>query len=385
MKRTIKILSAVLAAAAVCIGAAGCNDTRYSSYDSSGENYDFYLPDYVKVCSYTGIEVPDLTYTPTDEDIDNYVMRTEASFCSSTEDPDRPCRRGDIVDIITTCTFKDNGQTYGYFNFKKNDNGYGFSFVLGTDYFGFPALDEAVEGMTQGETKKVVLPLPDPFYKDYMNSGREVELEIYLNYIDEINYDESTDERFTEFTGYDRETFRIAAKSKLAAERNELIEDYKAELVWKYICDNSKLKKMPEKESGELYDAAVNKARSEAQSKEMTLLEYVQSLGYETLENYYAFLKKTTDNYCYEDMLMYYIIRCENLNYDDDYYNSALLERVKDYQITDAADAEDFLEHYYGIESTREDIRFQYAKDWLADHAKVRDDIHTVFSKELNK
>lgn len=386
MKKTVRTLSAILALLMICACAAGCaKDTRYSAYDSSGENFDYYLPDYVDVCDYIGIDVPDLTYTPTEEDIDNYVMYTESLFCSSTEDPDRPCRRGDIVDIITTCTFKDSGKTYGYFNFSKRDNGSGMSFTLGSGYFGFPTLDEAVEGMSQGETKTVTLTLPDPFYYDYMNSGREIELEIYLNYIDEIDYNDATDDAYASFTGYGKEIYREAAKNKLTTDRNSLIEGYKAKLVWKYICDNSKLKKIPEKEYKEIYDAALNQTRSDAQSKELTLLEYVQSLGYDTLDDYYEYLEDFAENCCFEDMIMYYIIRCEDLNYDDDYYNSALLEKVTDYQISDAAEAEEFLDHYYGIENVREDIRFQYAKDWLADHANVREDVKTVYSNDLNK
>lgn len=386
MKKNVRILWAIPSLLMICACIAGCaKDVRYTDYDSSGENFDYYLPDYVDVCDYIGIDVPDLTFTPTDADIDNYVMYTESLFCSATEDPDRPCQRGDIVDIITTCTFKDSGATYGYFNFSKKDTGSGMSFTLGSNYFAFPALDEAVEGMSQGETKTVTLTLPDPFYYDYMNSGREIEMEIYLNYIDEIDYNDATDDAYASFTGYSKEMYREAVKNKLTTDRNNLIEDYKSRLVWNYICEHSKLKKVPEKEYKEIYDAALNKARSDAKSKDLSLLEYVQSVGYDTLDDYYEYLEDFAENCCFEDMIMYYIIRVENLNYDDNYYYSAILERVADYQISDTEGAEEFLDYYYGIENVREDVRFQYAKDWLADHANVRKDINTVYSNKLNK
>lgn len=387
MKRFAKAVTGILALSMLLASASGCSstDTKYSAYNSTGERYDYYLPDYVEVCDYTGIELPDLTFTPTKEDVDNYVMYMESLMCSFTHNPDRPCRRGDIVDIITTCKFTDTGKPYGYFYFTENDIGYGQSFTLGANYFGFPALDEVVEGMSVGETKTVTLNLPDPFYKDYMNSGREIEIEIYLNYIDEINYEDATDEKYLSFCEYTKENFRLVAESKITTDKNGMIENYKSDLAWRYIYENSKLKKVPEKEYEEFYNAALNKTRSEAQEEEMTLLEYVQSIGYEDLDEYYDFLKEFAEDCCYEDMLIYYIIRCENLNYDDNYYDDALLEKVKDYQITDVGDAEEFLDYYYGIESVREDIRFSYAKDWIADQANVREDITTINSKELNK
>ena len=167
MKKIVKIVSVlcvlVFCAAAVC----ACKDKKYLKYDSTGEIYDYYLPDYVKVCKYKGLELPDLTYTPTEADIDKRVKQMVAAFCPRTEDPDRACIEGDVVDIGATCTFEDDDSTYSLLSFKTNEEtGSGQAFVLGTDFFYFPALDEAVEGMLSGEDKTVTLTLPDPYYKD---------------------------------------------------------------------------------------------------------------------------------------------------------------------------------------------------------------------------
>lgn len=380
MKKSAKIAASLLAISMLCAGAAGCkgNDAKYSAYDSSKERYDYYLPDYVDVCSYTGIELPNLTYTPTEEDIDNYVMNTLATFCEFDEVTDRPCKRGDIVDIITTCTLTETGKKYSYFDFKKKSNGYGQSFTLGANTFGFPELEAVVEGMTVGETKTVTLNLPDPFYKDYMSSGKEIEIEIYLNYVDNIHYEKVDDDFYAEYIEYSEENFREVAKNKLIADHTSMLEGYQEKLAWQYIYDNSKLKKVPEKEYQEIYDAALATARSGATEKEQTLLEYVQDKGYETLDDYYAFLKEFAEECCYEEMLLYYIIRCENLNYDDNFYKQQVMEMVKDYQITDEEQAEDFLEYYYGIEGLQEEIRFRYAKNWIADNAKILENKHTI-------
>ena len=215
MKNTVKIICALLAAFFIASSFVGCTDERYNSYDRTGEPYDYYLPDYVKVCEYTGIEIPDITYAPSEEDIDNRMKVKAGYYCDRTEDPDRPCQNYDYVDIITTCKFKETGEIYSLFHFEENSNGFGQTFLLGTNYFGFPELDEAVLGMSAGETKTVTLTLPDPFYHDYINSGKELEMEIYLNYIDEVDYSNVNDEFYIEHYGYGMEDMRHVINEEL--------------------------------------------------------------------------------------------------------------------------------------------------------------------------
>ena len=157
-------------------------------------------------------------------------------------------------------------------------------------------------------------------------------------------------------------------------------------LTWNYICDNSKLKEIPEKEYKEAYDTALNQARNAAENKDMTLREYVEeTYGYSDLDDYYDYLEERCENECYEEMLLYYILRYENLSYDDSYYESCVLEMTEKYSLTEFAEAEDFLLYYMGTDGLYESVLMQYVQDWIADQATVRDDIHEINSKELNK
>lgn len=385
MKKALRALALILAVCACGASFCACKDKKYAAYDSTGEKYDYYLPDYVKVCKYTGIELPDLTFEPTEEDISKRVKQNVALFCLREEDPDRPCQAGDVVDIITTCTFTEDGSTYSLLNFKKDSvTGFGQSFVLGTNYFYFPALDEAVEGMSAGESKTVTLTLPDPYYKDYLASGKEIKMEIYLNYIDSIDYAQVDENFYAEHIGYGSADYREVVRNKLKAEYAELVSGYKAQLAWNYICENSKLLKLPEKEYQETYDTMLDSARTNAQNKDMSLEDYVKSLGYDSLDDYYAYLEDKSENICYEDMILYYIVRRENINYTDEYYDEQILAMVEEYQISDLSAAEDFLDYYYGIENVREEVRMKYAQEWIADNAKVVEDVHTVYDNNLN-
>lgn len=387
MKTTAKIISFILAVSLMCGIFSSCaRDERYEAYDRTGEPYDYYLPDYIKVCDYTGIELPLVEYVPSEQDIQNRLKMLAGYYCERTEDPDRPCQKYDYVDIITSCKFTDTGETYGLFNFEKNDNGIGQTFLLGINYFGFPAIDDAVLGMSQGESKTVTLTIPDPFYKDFINSGREVEIEIYLNYIDEVDFSVVNDQFYYDHYGYYGESMNNYVVSELLKEKNDDIANYKTVLAWKYICENSKLKKVPEKEYQEEYEKALNSARSAAESQGLTLDEYIlEALGYDNRDDFYAYLKKQAESICFEDMIMYYIIRCENLQYTEEFYDSAVLEMASTYDITDVAAAEDFLAYYMGDMELHEAIRIRYAKNWIVENAVIREDINQFFSDKLNK
>ena len=102
------------------------------------------------------------------------------------------------------------------------------------------------------------------------------------------------------------------------------------------------------------------------------------------MDDYYEYLKARSENKCYEDMLLYYIIRCENLTYDDEFFSTAVLEMAEDYDIKDATEAESFLTYYYGAEQLHETVLQIYTQEWIAEHATVRTDIHQVYSDELN-
>ena len=360
-------------------------DEKYEAYDRTGEPYDYYLPDYVKLCDYKGVEVPEVNYVPSREDLDNRLKQLAAYYCERIEDPDRPCREYDYVDIITTCRFTDTGDIYSLFTFEERESGFGQTFLLGTNYFGFPALDTAVIGMSQGEKKTVTLTIPDPFYKDYINSGREVEIEIYLNYIDEVVYEGIDDQFYHDHYGYYGENLDLYISEQMITEKTEDTEGYQATLAWKYICENSKLKKLPEKEYQELYDSTVASARSAAQNNEMTLLEYVkENYGYETLDEYYESVERFAEETCLEEMIYYYIMRRENLTYTDEFYEECILKMASSYDITDFTEAEDFLIYYMGAEGLHNSVLVQYVKQWIVEQGEIRTDVNQFFSDKLN-
>lgn len=386
MKKFVKTASLLLAVSMLPFFAVSCKDKKYGDYDSTGEKYDYYLPDYIDVCEYSGIKVPDISVEPTEKDIDNRLKQQITLYAPRTEDPDRGAIYGDVVDIITRCTFTETGEVYNVLTFTENSNGFGHAFCLGTNALYTEELDKAVEGMKQGEKKTVTFNLPDPFYKDIVNSGKEVTVDITLVYIDEIDYSvveesqDAADSFFAEHFGYPEEQYRSMLENKYREELTELTADYKVILTWNYICNNSELKKVPEKEYKEYYDNKLDSDRASAKSEEKTLADYVtEKYDCENTDEYYDYLKDYAENKCFEEMILYYVIRCEKLTLPDDYYEEQLKEMGKEYQLEEVTDIEDFLDYYYGIDSLRETLLFKYTQKWIADNAKVVEDVHTMY------
>lgn len=382
MKKVTRFTAGILALITLALTASGCRDQAYESYDREGEPYDYYLPDYVDVCDYTNIKVPNLTYVPTEQDIENAINAELAVFSPFTKDVERGCIDGDRVVISTTCYVDD--AAYSYLTFKTDSRGEGHSFILGTNEFDIPELEEAIKGMKKGEDKEITFTFPDPYYRDILASGKEATISVHIDRIDEIDCLEGTDAFFQERFGYNREGRETEIRSNLQKRYNQYLETYKVTLTWQYLLDNSKLLKVPEKEYNELYDGMLDSYRATAENSSMTLKEYVkENLGYEDIEDFYDYLKDTAENECFGDMILYYIARRENLKCSEEYYENELLSYGKQFELTDTAEIEDLLEHYNLLSDFHETTRFRYVQEWVANQAKVLEDVTTVRSSKL--
>ena len=382
MKKTMKYTAWTLAVLMFVLNIVGCTDKAYNSYDRTGEPYDYYLPDYVKVCDYTGIKLPNISYTPSQQDIENAMRIDLAVYSPFTKDVDRGCAQGDRVVISTTCTIDDT--VYKYLTFETNSQGEGHSFILGTNEFDIPQLEEEIVGMKKGEDKKIIFTFPDPYYRDLLKSGKEATIEIHIDRIDEINLLEDTEEFYEERLGISREGREIEIRSNLKKRYDQYLASYEVILTWQHLIENSKLLQVPEKEYDEKYESLLDKYRNIAKSDNVSLKEYVKdSLGYEDIEAFYDFLKAEAEQECFEDMILFYIARCENLKFDDAYYENELLSYGEQYELTDAAEVEEFLDYYNLLPDFQQTTQYRYVQEWVADQANVLEDVTTVRSDKL--
>ena len=109
-----------------------------------------------------------------------------------------------------------------------------------------------------------------------------------------------------------------------------------------------------------------------------------ETLKYEDLDAFYEFLESHVKDTCKREMILYYIARCENLNYTQEYYEQEVLDYAADFEIKELDQAESFVDYMYGLKNFQERVRLNYVYDWLGDNAKVREDV-TTFVNNLNK
>ena len=351
-----KIVSLILVISLMAIILSGCGDRKYKKYDSTGERYDCYLPDYIDVANYTGIEVPNLVYSVTNEMLQKKLDRDRAIFSPDEYNPDRGARYGDICDIVTECYV--DGEIYDLFTFELDYRDQGHSVVAGCNELDVPAIDDAIMGMRQGDTKTITFNFPDPVYRSLTMSGKEATITITMN--------------------------TLYGVELLETEYNGFIEDYKSDLVWEYIFENSEIKEYPE-EYNNLYNQTLDAYRAAAKEKDTDLVGYVtEKLGYKDLDAFYVFLEDDVKDKCKREMILYYVARCENIKYTDEYYEQELLEYAEGFEIKTVDEAESFVDYMYGLDAFKERVQLNYVYEWLGDNAILREDV-TTFVNDLNK
>ncbi len=377
-----KIISLALAIVFVALCLSGCQNAKYRKYDSTGERYDCYLPDYIDVPNYNNFEVPNLVFSASNEFIQKKLDHDRSLYSPDSYTPELGAEYCDTADIVTEAYV--DGKIYDLYTFKLDNRNQGKSIVVGCNDLDVPEIDEAIYGMKEGETKTITFNLPDPFFRSLKMSGKEVTMKITLNSLYNVELVEETDDFFFEHFGYTINEYRAYYTKSYEDEYNGFIEDYKSDLVWEYIYNNSVVKKYPE-ELDEIYNGMLNSYRSTAKDSGTNLVDYVENtLKYKNIEDFYADLKESAKDTCKKEMINYYIARCENLKYTDEYYETELLEFAKNYEITDFNDAESFAHFMYGLDNFKERVQNNYVYDWLGSNAKLREDV-TTYINDLNK
>lgn len=380
MKRFISLALALILVM-LCFG--GCSNAKYKKYDSTGERYDIYLPDYIDVANYSALEVPNIAFSATNEIIQKKLDRDRALYSPDDYTTDHGAEYCDKADIVTECYV--DGEIYDLFTFELDYRDQGHSVVVGCNDLDVPEIDEALYGMKTGDTKTITFNFPDPFYRSLSMSGKEATLKITMNALYDVELVEETDQFFYDHFGYAINEYRAYLTKNLEDEYNGFIENYKSAMIWDIVFNNSTVKEYPEAEREEIYNNTLSSYRTKAKDLGTDLVTYVtKELKYESLDAFYEYLEEYATDHCKREMILYYIARCENLNYTNEYYEQEVLEYADQYEITDFADAESFVHYMFGLDNFKETVRLNYVFEWLGENAKLREDV-TTYVNNLNK
>lgn len=368
--------------------------TRYEAYNkqsdatksqivtANGGKYNYDLTEYVIMPEYKGIEIPDVTYTASDEDVAKKRYEKLAYFADEYVVDDGTVEEYDLVVADYTCTV--NGLLYS--DLCSQGNTSLRNFMVGVNKFGVPEIDKAIIGMAPGETKTITFTFPTPYYKSVVLSGKEGEFTVTVESIRRQIFDDYTDDFISEHYGDATvEQYDATIVEQLEHDTAIGLEDYEIDMVWEYFSGNITLKTIPQKEYAEKIDNLMDTYELLAESADMTVDEYAtEGLGYESVGAFRNALDEYVVRDIKETIAAHYIARCENIYVTDDEYTSALLENAYEYGTEDISYCEALAIDTYGsLANFREYLMVQKVDNYLVNHS-IKIDTNEYFEKKAN-
>ena len=202
--------------------------------------YDYNVNDYVQLGKYEDIAVTvdktsienQLVDDKIAEDIENNTTYSEVS---------RGAVDGDQI-LVTYVATSSGSQSTGLSNTD------GVTMILGKDKLGLDIeeLDEALYGMKAGETKVMVIDLPET-YSNTVYAGTKVVFELTVQTVSQPNVPMLTNAYVKETFGYDAiEEYRASVKDSLASTIDSKVDDEIQKQVLSTLQDTCKVSGYPD-------------------------------------------------------------------------------------------------------------------------------------------
>lgn len=345
-KSFLKKVSIVLTSAVMLLGTACNNKIKVS--------YDYNVDDYVELGQYENITV-DVDKTSIENKLIENKIKQDVEDNTTYTEVDRGAVETD--QILVTYTASTSGvATSGFTNTD------GVTMILGTDKLGLnlDELDEALYGMKPGETKVMVVDIPE----DYSNSiyaGTKVVFELTMKTVSQANVPMITNAYVKEAFGFDTvEEYRESVKEELKTKIDSQVEDEMQGKILSALQDTSKVSEYPDSLLEELNDRYNESIGFYADFTNMSKDEYCQSQYGLTFDEY---VKKSAA----QQLIMEAIVKKLNITIRDYDYKGDLSDFASDNGYSDASK----FEEKYGKDKIVKAMLIQKAQDYVIDHANV--------------
>jgi len=347
MRKSIFKKMTVLALSAACLLTTACNS-------EIKVKYDYNVDDYVELGQYENIKI-----TVDKSSIE--AKRIEAKIKSDTADNTTytEVTRGAVAEDQLLVTYS---ATIGGSAADGLTNTDGTTVVLGTDSLpvNLDELDDALYGMKAGETKVVVLTVPEEYGNDYY-AGAKVVFEVTVQTVAQPNVPMITDAYVQEAFGLNTvEEYKAHVKEEV---QSNIDDDVKADIekqVLSALQDTCKVKSIPD-----------------------SLLETLTARYDESIGFYANYVKVSKDEYCqslygcsYEEyiqksakqqLIMEAIIKAQKITIREYDYKGDLDAFAGD---NGYSNEESFVEKY-GKDSIVKAMLIQKAQDYVIDKADI--------------
>lgn len=302
-----RILTVILAVIMV-LGLASCSSKPY--------NYD--LSEYVTIG-----EIKGLTYSKKaiDESVETTINSYLNEKATSSEVTDRAVQDGDTVNIDFT----------GYMNNEEFEGGSGkdTSLTIGSNSM-IPGFETGLIDHNIGETVTLNLTFPEEYEKNTSLAGKDVTFEVKINSISVLNVPELTDE-----------LVKADGEYETAEEYKEAIrENAVKNVLWNSVYSSAKVLKYPEKEIGKLYQTMLTNYKTMAANNGIAFETFATYYGYENAEELCNSLASYATTQAVQEMILWSIVRTENIQLSNDEYKSFAEQYAKDMSVASVKELE---------------------------------------------
>ncbi|MHB1153015.1 MAG: trigger factor [Eubacteriales bacterium] len=309
------------------------------SFTGCSQPYDFDIPEYLTLGTYSGIEV---SLSEIETELDQRITTLLDDNATENEITDRAVKDGDIANIDYTGTL--NGEAFA----GGSSTNYDLEIGSGSFIDGF---EEGIIGKNIGETFDIKTVFPTDYAYNAALAGQEVNFNIKINSIKEKIIPELNDDFIKEFTDYET----------LDEYKTETRKTLKQSYVWNKVIENSVIIKYPEKNVKTYYDNMIDNYTNYAVNSGYTLETFLNASTGQTIE---AFLKEAAEyakSQVKQEMIMYSIARTENISLDDDEYKSKSIEYAEKFGFKTVAE----MEKSYKKETVKMNMLMEKVTDYV--------------------
>jgi len=366
----VRVISFLCVMAMIVCSFAGCSESLEDFDGDLRGRFDFDLTDYVKPGKYKGLSVYVGSDEPTEAQIKAQVLRQMGYYCDYVRLEEGTAELQDIAEVKYQGYYK--GEEIAGFTDGRDD---GYSMLLGAEML-FEGFDSYVVGMKIGEKKTVSVKLPDPCMEYAFYAGETIEIEMELVGIRDLTFPEYNDAFVQEYGGaHNVDEFESGIITQLKTYKSNHIEDYVLTRIYKMLGENFKIKKIPEKECQELYDSSIKGIKEEAEKKERTYEEHAIKLGYESVAELEADVKKWAEEQTSTLMILYYIGRKEKIALSNAEFDERATVMAQENGLSTPAEYIAFMAYYgYSEYDVREQIWIQMIEEMLLEETTQKND-----------
>ena len=276
--------------------------------------------DYVTVCEYKNLEIPEDKVAVSKEEIQQQIDSLLASHVTENQVTDREVKKGDTVNIDYEGTI--DGTAF------EGGTAKGQNLTIGSGTF-IDGFEDQLIGKKPGDEVEVNVTFPKDYGKADL-AGKPAVFKVKINYISESVTPELTDEFVKE--NYES-TFGFKTVKEMKSEIKSQLQNSKyTEYLWDYLVKKSKFKEIPEKVVNPFVDVYVDSMKSQITMYGYDFKEYLKSMNIESEEalrkQYYSTAEDTVKVHLIADV----IAKEEGITVTDDDIKELLkVENIDDY------------------------------------------------------